>query len=102
MGDPGVLDEIWALGLRSPWRIAFDRGTGDLYVSDVGQSDWEELNFQTASSAGGENYGWRVFEGNHDFNDAFGLGAGNLTFPIDEYEHISGDCAIIGGYVYRG
>ncbi len=102
VGDPGVLDEIWALGLRSPWRIAFDRGTGDLYVSDVGQSDWEELNFQTASSAGGENYGWRVFEGNHDFNDAFGLGAGNLTFPIYEYEHISGDCAIIGGYVYRG
>ena len=100
--DGGVLDEIWALGLRSPWRISFDRVTGDLYVSDVGGNDWEELNFQAVSSVGGENYGWRVFEGNHDFNDSFGLGSGNLTFPINEYEHISGDCAIIGGYVYRG
>ena len=102
INDPGVLDEIWAFGLRSPWRIAFDPATGDLYVSDVGQRDWEELNFQDASSAGGENYGWRVFEGNHEFDDSLGLGSGTLVFPIVEYPHLAGNCSIIGGYVYRG
>ncbi len=102
LGDAGVLDEIWALGLRSPWRIAFDRYSGDLYIADVGQNEWEEINFQSAQSPGGENYGWRVYEGNQSFSDTFGLGPGELTPPVAEYSHLDRGCAIIGGYVYRG
>ena len=61
--DSRALDEIWAYGLRNVWRFSFDRGTGDLYMGDVGQNRWEEINFQPADSAGGENYGWNVWEG---------------------------------------
>ncbi len=108
VGDPDVLDPIWALGLRNPWRFSFDRGTGDLFIADVGQSQREEVDFQPASSAGGENYGWKVMEGSLCF------GSGNcppgtppcndpsLTLPIHEYDHSSGKCSITGGYVYRG
>jgi glucose/arabinose dehydrogenase len=63
LGDPGVNDEIWALGLRNPWRYSFDRLTGDLFIADVGQGDVEEIDFQPRSSTGGENYGWRCMEG---------------------------------------
>ena len=63
VGGPG-LDEIWAYGLRNPWRCSFDRVTGDFFIADVGQDTWEEVNFQPAASSGGENYGWSVLEGN--------------------------------------
>lgn len=92
-------DEIWAYGLRNPWRISFDRRTGDLYIADVGQQEREEVNFQPAASRGGENYGWKVFEGTRRYS------AGNLpdaVFPVAEYTHEGGNCAISGGYVYRG
>ncbi len=66
--DPSIRQEIWALGLRNPWRMSFDMLTNDLYIGDVGQNEWEEIDFQPASSAGGENYGWRCYEGNHPYN----------------------------------
>jgi glucose/arabinose dehydrogenase len=95
-----VRREIWALGLRNPWRFAFDRQTGDLFTADVGQNAFEEVNFQPASSAGGENYGWRIMEGAHCFNPSNCSFAG-LTLPVWEYDHSLG-CSISGGYVYRG
>ncbi|HET7089749.1 MAG TPA: PQQ-dependent sugar dehydrogenase [Anaerolineae bacterium] len=92
---------IWAKGLRNPWRFSFDRATGDLYIADVGQNVYEEVNFQAASSAGGENYGWRIMEGNHCFNPREGCDQSGLTPPVAEYDHGSG-CSITGGAVYRG
>ncbi|HEX8502759.1 MAG TPA: PQQ-dependent sugar dehydrogenase [Pyrinomonadaceae bacterium] len=97
----GFRPEIWALGVRNPWRFSFDRLTADLYVADVGQGSWEEVNFQPAASAGGENYGWRIMEGTHCFNPNPCNPAG-LTPPIVEYGHGAGDCSVTGGYVYRG
>lgn len=95
-------DEIWAYGLRNVWRAAFDRETGDLYMGDVGQNAIEEIDFQPASSAGGENYGWRCYEGNNAFN-TFGCGpAADYVFPIQTYSHSGGNCSITGGEVYRG
>jgi len=101
-GVAGTRDEIWALGLRNPWRFSFDRLTGDLYIADVGQSAREEVDFQPASSKGGENYGWRCMEG----NACTGLtgctcNAAGLTLPVFDYTHAQG-CSITGGYVYRG
>ncbi len=94
--------EIWAYGLRNPWRPSFDRGTGDLYIADVGQGSWEEINFQPAGAPGGRNYGWRCYEGNVTFNfDSVCSAAGAFTFPIQVYSHGVG-CSITGGYVYRG
>jgi glucose/arabinose dehydrogenase len=102
VGDAAVVDEIWAIGLRNPWRYAFDRLTGDLYIADVGQGQYEEVDLQTAGSPGGENYGWPIMEGGH----CYPPGAGNcdqsgLTLPVIEYDHSQG-CSITGGYVYRG
>lgn len=94
-------DEIWALGLRNPWRFSFDRQTGDVYIGDVGQSSYEEIDFQPASSTGGENYGWNIMEGAHCFNSATCDQTG-LVLPVAEYEHSQGDCSITGGLVYRG
>jgi glucose/arabinose dehydrogenase len=101
-------DEIWAYGLRNPWRCAFDRDTGDLYVADVGQMVWEEINVQPASSAGGENYGWDCMEGNA-CSSVSGCGAGacvcnaaTLTDPVHVYSQSGTPCAVTGGYVYRG
>ncbi len=94
-------DEIWAYGLRNPWRSSFDRETGDLYIADVGQFSWEEISFQPADSTGGENYGWRCYEGNHPFNLGGCPGPETMVFPIHEYNHSSG-FSITGGYVYRG
>lgn len=99
--NPEVRDEIWALGLRNPWRFSFDRLTGDLFIGDVGQNDWEEVDFQPANSAGGENYGWRLMEGNHCFNPSVNCNNGSLILPILEYSHSLG-CSITGGYRYRG
>ena len=96
----GGKPEIWVYGLRNPWRFSFDRLTGDLYIGDVGQSKWEEVDFQPAGSPGGQNYGWSYREGLHPYkgNPPAGL---KLVDPVAEYGHDQG-CAIIGGYVYRG
>lgn len=95
-------DEIWAYGLRNPWRNAFDRVTGDLYLADVGAKSWEEINFQPASSAGGENWGWPCRQGAHDFNLIEGCESATLIDPIYEHAYGPPPCAIIGGEVYRG
>ncbi len=97
--------EIWAYGLRNPWRFAFDRVTGDLFIGDVGQNLYEEIDFQPVTSTGGENYGWRMMEGLHCYNPSNNCNDGSLTLPILEHNHNSpngGWCAIIGGLRYRG
>ena len=94
--------EIWALGLRNPWRFTFDRVTGDLWIADVGQGDFEEVNFQPTTSIGGENYGWRRMEGTHCYNPQQNCNDGTLTLPVIEYDHSGGACSVTGGYVYRG
>jgi len=96
------LDEIWAYGLRNPWRFSFDRATGDLWIGDVGQGSWEEVDFQPASSEGGENYGWRLMEGAHCYNPPSDCNDGSLVLPLHEYSHGSSNCSITGGYRYRG
>jgi glucose/arabinose dehydrogenase len=93
--------EVWALGLRNPWRFAFDPATGDLYVADVGQGAYEEVDFQPAPLAAGANYGWPCREGLHRYRSAAGCG-GALADPVAEYLHANGDCAVVGGRVYRG
>jgi glucose/arabinose dehydrogenase len=101
VGTPGARPEIWAYGLRNPWRFSFDRKTGNLFIGDVGQASFEEVDLQKATSHGGENYGWHRMEGKHCFNPATNCNDGSLKLPILEYSHTKG-CAIIGGYVYRG
>jgi glucose/arabinose dehydrogenase len=98
---PDVRSEIWALGLRNPWRFSFDRATGDLYVADVGQNVYEEVNVQPAHSTGGENYGWDVMESTHCFEPQQGCDQSGLILPLAEYDHGFG-CSVTGGYVYRG
>lgn len=93
-------NEIWAYGLRNPWRMSFDSLTGDLYIGDVGQGDWEEIDFISAGSAGGANFGWDYFEGTHPFEGTPPSGA-QFVPPIAEYDHGQG-CSVTGGYVYRG
>jgi len=100
-GVPG-LDQIWAYGLRNLWGLTFDSMTGDLYLADVGQGSWEEVNVQPASSEGGENYGWRLMEGNHCYNPPSGCDDGSLVHPVHEYSHGAGRCSVTGGVVYRG
>jgi glucose/arabinose dehydrogenase len=92
--------EIWAYGLRNPWRFSFDRATGDLYIGDVGQNDYEEIDFQPSNAKGGVNYGWPVWEGNHGYRLASTRSPD--TKPIAEYSHAGGACSVTGGYVYRG
>lgn len=101
-GNPGYCDEIWAIGLRNPWRSSFDSFTGDLFIGDVGQGAWEEIDFQPAGTGAGLNYGWRCYEGNHAYNTSGCGPMGNYTFPIFEFSHSGGHCSVIGGYVYRG
>ena len=105
-GAVAGLDEIWAYGLRNPWRFSFDRVTGDLYIADVGQDAWEEVDFQAAGFAGGANYGWNVLEGNHCYPPSSGCtNPAGYVAPVAEYNHGTNDsygCAISGGYVYRG
>ena len=114
----GSCDEIWAYGLRNPWRSSFDAATGDLYVADVGQRCWEEVNWVAGGTAGGDNYGWRQMEGLHCYNPAQTFtcapsGAAcagsppcndaSIKRPVVEYQHSAfGECAITGGYAYRG
>ncbi|MCI0577527.1 MAG: PQQ-dependent sugar dehydrogenase [Chloroflexi bacterium] len=102
VGVPLARGEIWALGLRNPWRFSFDRLTDDLYIADVGEETWEEVNFQPAASTGGENYGWRCYEGDAPFNTTGCLPPGNYDFPVHAYPHNTPGCAITGGFVYRG
>jgi glucose/arabinose dehydrogenase len=94
--------EIWSYGWRNPWRFSFDRATGDLYVGDVGQNQYEEVDVELAGAEGGQNYGWRLMEGQHCFSPAeCDPAAQGLTLPVAEYNHGLG-CSVTGGYVYRG
>jgi glucose/arabinose dehydrogenase len=101
VGMPGKRSEIWAKGLRNPWRYSFDRANGNLIIGDVGQDLWEEIDFEAASSPGGQNFGWRIMEGFHCYNPPVNCDTTGLTMPIYEYGHNIG-CSIIGGYLYRG
>jgi glucose/arabinose dehydrogenase len=98
-------DEIWQLGLRNPWRWSFDRANGNLWIGDVGQGRWEEVDraVRTSSGAGrGINWGWHVLEGRHCYQPPTGCNTSGKTMPLAEYDHNNGRCAITGGYVYRG
>lgn len=98
---PSYRPEIWATGLRNPWRFSFDRDTGDLYIADVGQNTFEEVNFQPGSSKGGENYGWRIMEAAACYNPPSGCVTSGLTLPVFQYGRDFGN-SITGGYVWRG
>lgn len=99
---PEFRPEVWALGLRNPWRYSFDRMTGDLYIADVGQGSWEEIDFRAANAVGGRNFGWRILEGAHCYNPPSGCVAPeDYSPPVAEYDHSQG-CSVTGGFVYRG
>lgn len=107
-GPDGIADEIWALGLRNPWRFSFDRLTGDLWIGDVGQNAFEEIDLQPAASSGGQNYGWDCREGFASASDASGCSTvatcmplSLFVEPVHDYSHGDG-CSITGGYRYRG
>ncbi|HET6229569.1 MAG TPA: PQQ-dependent sugar dehydrogenase [Longimicrobiaceae bacterium] len=99
-GQPGRRGEIWATGMRNPWRFSWDRSTGLLYVADVGQNAWEEVDVVPAAAAG-LNYGWNTMEATHCFQPSSGCSTAGLTLPVLEYGHADG-CSVTGGYVYRG
>ena len=101
VGNPNARDEIWAYGLRNPWRFSFDLTENNLWIGDVGQSAIEEIDRMPISAAG-LNYGWRCYEGSQPYNTQNCPQQSELTFPIAEYTHASGNCSITGGYVYRG
>jgi glucose/arabinose dehydrogenase len=95
-------DEIWAVGVRNPWKFSFDRITGDLWIADVGQNAIEEIN-KAASTEAGLNYGWRCYEGNAVYNNTGCGSSSNYTFPVAQYTHAAtGGCSLTGGYVYTG
>ncbi|MFL5643005.1 MAG: PQQ-dependent sugar dehydrogenase [Chloroflexota bacterium] len=100
-GSKPGLEAIWAYGLRNPWRISFDRGTGKLFIADVGQGRYEEVDRERVGIAGGRNYGWNAMEGMHCYTSSKCPLAGD-TLPNAEYSHDGGNCSITGGYVYRG
>jgi uncharacterized protein (TIGR03437 family) len=100
VNQSGARGEIWAYGLRNPWRFSFDRANNDLWIADVGQDTYEEVDLQPAASHGGENYGWNLMEGLHCFTA--GCSMQGLTLPIAEYQHTEGACSITGGFRYRG
>jgi glucose/arabinose dehydrogenase len=92
-----------AYGLRNPWRFSFDRATGDLYLGDVGQGDWEEVDYRTRAQLRRRwNFGWAVFEGTHQYKNGPFSRAAPYVPPVAEYSHDGGSCSITGGYVYRG
>ena len=93
--------EVWDFGFRNPWRFSFDRQTGDLYVGDVGQAKWEEIDYIAAGTKGGLNFGWNIMEGAHCYSPATNCDQSGLVLPVSEFDHGSG-CSVIGGYVYRG
>lgn len=92
--------EVWHYGVRNPWRFSFDREAGLLYIGDVGQNDWEEVNVVPADAAG-LNFGWPITEGTHCFDPPTGCDTAGLTLPVLDYP-LNGACSVIGGYVYRG
>ncbi len=105
-GDPYALpadnpfgNEVWAYGLRNPWRISFDRLTGDLWIGDVGQNKWEEIDYLPRNWGAGANFGWSVMEGSHAYDSEPQSG---MMLPAAEYSHQEGGCSVTGGYVYRG
>ncbi len=98
---PGSEWRLEGYGLRNPWRFSFDRQTGDLWIGDVGQGEWEEIDFTPRDSSGLENYGWDVYEGSHRFEDEEPNSKGELVMPVAEYSHEHG-CSVTGGFVYRG
>lgn len=98
----GARPEIWAYGLRNPWRFSFDRSTHDLFIGDAGQNEFEEIDYQPAASKGGQNYGWAIYEGNSCYAGGSACSTSGLTAPITTYSHVDGNCVIVGGYVYRG
>lgn len=100
IGDATAADEIWAYGLRNPWRFSFDRFNGDLFIGDVGQNAWEEIDHQASSSTGGENYGWSCMEG-YEVQNYNPCDESPLTAPILAYGH-GPECSVTGGYRYRG
>ena len=100
-GCAGALPEIWAWGLRNPWRFSFDRGTGDLYIGDVGQGALEEIDVGLASRRGGENYGWNTMEGSRCYSPSSGCNMSGLTLPVTDYGRSDG-FSVTGGVVYRG
>jgi glucose/arabinose dehydrogenase len=100
VGRSGAAPEIWAYGLRNPWRFSFDAATGDLYIGDVGQDLYEEIDVEASPRRGGEDYGWNVMEGTHCYN-AGSCSTAGLTMPVLEYGHDAG-CSVTGGVVYRG
>jgi glucose/arabinose dehydrogenase len=101
VGRDGARPEIWLTGLRNPWRLSFDRLNGDLWIGDVGQSAWEEIDVARAAAGGGANYGWNRMEGSHCFRPSDGCRTDELVLPVTEYSHDEG-CTVIGGNVYRG
>ena len=98
VGTPGSKGEIWAYGLRNPWRFSFDMATGLLWAGDVGQAGWEEIDLIQR----GLNYGWKVMEGAHCYAPSTGCNESGLQFPLVEYNRSDPNCAVVGGYVYRG
>lgn len=103
-GISGARDEIWAMGLRNPWRFSFDSKNGNLWIADVGQNDWEEINREPGNSNGGLNYGWRCYEGDHPYNTSGCGQRSKYRFPVHEYPNMGypGECSVTGGLVYRG
>jgi glucose/arabinose dehydrogenase len=102
VNDTAFAPEIWAYGLRNPWRMSFDKAKGNLWIGDVGQDEWEEVDLQRSGSPGGQNYGWNCTEGRHPFEPEHCNSPKEITQPIAEYPHDGDDCTIIGGFVYRG
>jgi glucose/arabinose dehydrogenase len=104
--NDGIPDEVWARGLRNPWRISFDRATGDLWIGDNGQDGWEEVDFLANNSPDGKNFGWRCYEGNHRYVQPMCEDSATMTFPIHEYPGFANNggigASVIGGYIYRG
>lgn len=103
INDAGTLDEIWAVGVRNPWRWSFDRVTGDIWIGDVGQNSWEEIDFEPAGSGGGINYGWRCYEGTSTYNTSGCGPVSNYAPPVYTYtNNFSFGCSVTGGFRYRG
>ena len=100
---PKVYWQMVAYGLRNPWRFSFDRATGDLYIGDVGQGTWEEIDYLKRGTSGLANFGWNRYEGKHSYDPSTALlGRGSYRPPVAEYSHSAGGCSVTGGYVYRG
>lgn len=105
VSNANVLDEIWALGLRNPFRWSFDRANGNMWIGDVGQGLKEEINYRAAAQSAGANYGWRCYEGSLPYNTSGCLTQSNYTFPVYEYDNLQGSntpASVVGGFVYRG